>query len=136
LFGELVDMSQTQVSGGLGIKNIDKFSKALRLKWLWHKCDPKERHWKKLLKSYDESVKALFFCSTYMLVGNGRNTPFWESKWLHGTVPKDIAPGLFRLTRYKNRNVAVELRNGNWIRSLPAINSSDLLQEFIMLHTT
>jgi hypothetical protein len=136
LFGELVDMSQTQVSGGLGIKNIDKFSKALRLKWLCHKWDPKERHWKKLLKSHDEPVKALFFCSTYMLVGNGRNTPFWESKWLHGTAPKDIAPGLFRLTRYKNRNVAVELRNGNWIRSLPAINSSDLLQEFIMLHTT
>jgi hypothetical protein len=54
----------------------------------------------------------------------------------HGAAPKDLAPGLFRLTRYKNRNVAAELRNVNWIRSLPAINSSDLLQEFIMLHTT
>jgi hypothetical protein len=54
----------------------------------------------------------------------------------HGAAPKDLAPGLFRLTRYKNRTVAAELRNVNWIRSLPAINSSDLLQEFIMLHTT
>jgi hypothetical protein len=32
--------------GGVGIKDIDKFSSALRLKWLWHKWDPRDRHWK------------------------------------------------------------------------------------------
>jgi hypothetical protein len=57
-------------------------------------------------------------------------------KWLHGAAPKDLAPGLFRLTRYKNRFVVVELRNRNWIRSLSTINTLELLQEFIMLYTT
>jgi hypothetical protein len=69
-----------------------------------------------------------------MHVGNRHNTPFWEVKWLHGAAPKDFAPGLFRRTRFKNRSVAIELRNKNWIRSLKEIPSADLLQEFVMLH--
>lgn len=36
--------------GGLGIKDLDKFGRALRLRWLWHKWDTTERPWKKLLK--------------------------------------------------------------------------------------
>jgi hypothetical protein len=121
--------------GGLGIKDIDKFSRALRMKWLWHKWDPRDRQWKKILKVHDASNRALFFCSTYMHVGNGLNTPFWEAKWLHGAAPKDFALGLFKMARFKNRSVATELRNNNWIRSLVAINTSDFLEKYIMLHT-
>jgi hypothetical protein len=94
--------------GGLGIKDIDKFSRALRMKWLWHKWDPRDRQWKKILKVHDASNRALFFCSTYMHVGNGLNTPFWEAKWLHGAAPKDFALGLFKMARFKNRSVATE----------------------------
>jgi hypothetical protein len=32
--------------GGLGIKDLDKFGRALRLRWLWHSWDAQERPWK------------------------------------------------------------------------------------------
>jgi hypothetical protein len=37
-----------------------------------------------------------FFCSTTVTIGDGRNTPFWESRWLDGIAPKDLAPELFK----------------------------------------
>jgi hypothetical protein len=89
----------------------------------------------KLLKTHDASDKALFFYSTFMLVGNGLKTPFWEAKWLHGAAPKDLAPGIFRRTRFKNRSVAFELRSNNWIRSLTNMNTSELMQEYVILFT-
>jgi hypothetical protein len=33
---------------------------------------------------HDPVDRALFFSSTYIIIGNGENTPFWEAKWLIG----------------------------------------------------
>jgi hypothetical protein len=30
-----------------------------------------------------------------MIVGDGRNTPIWKSRWIDGVAPKDIAPNIF-----------------------------------------
>jgi hypothetical protein len=46
-------------------------------------------------------------------MGNGKNTPFWKVKWLHGAAPEDIEPGLFRMARYKGRTVHYEMQNQN-----------------------
>jgi hypothetical protein len=119
--------------GGLGIKDLDKFSRALRMKWLWHGWDHNDRPWKKMLKISDPTDRQLFFCSTVMHVGDGNNTPFWESRWLNGLSPKDVAPTLYGLTRFKQRSVNKELHNLNWIRSLPDINTSTQLEEFALL---
>jgi hypothetical protein len=64
----------------------------------------------------------MFFNSTYIRIGDGRNTPFWDARWLLGSAPKDFAPKLYNMARFKNRYVHVELRNANWIRSLGDIN--------------
>jgi hypothetical protein len=85
--------------GGLGIKDLDKFSRALRMKWLWYGWDHKDRPWKKLLKISDPTDRQFFFCSPVMNVGDGKNTPFWESRWLNGLSLTDLAPTLFGLTR-------------------------------------
>jgi hypothetical protein len=61
--------------GGLGIKNLVKFSKALRLRWLWHQWDPTEKPWKSLLKVFDPIDSQLFFNSTTIQVGNGKASP-------------------------------------------------------------
>jgi hypothetical protein len=53
-----------------------------------------------------------------IMVGGGKNTPFWESRWINGTSAKEIAPILFKLSRYKYRNVHTELRNSNWITNI------------------
>jgi hypothetical protein len=62
--------------GGLGIKDLDKFDRALRLMWLWFNWDLKERPWRHLLKVTDATDITLFFCSIVMQVGNGHRTPF------------------------------------------------------------
>jgi hypothetical protein len=54
--------------GGIGIKDIEKFSMVLRLRWLWNN---QERQWKKLVKMHDPVDRALFFSSTYIIIGNG-----------------------------------------------------------------
>jgi hypothetical protein len=119
--------------GGLGIKDLEKFSKALRLKWLWLLWDPQDRPGKHLLKVKDPIDRSLFFSSTYMQVGDGKITPFWEARWLHETAPKDIAPNLFKAARFKSRSIATELHNSNWIRNIGPINSPSLLNEYVLL---
>jgi hypothetical protein len=89
--------------GGLGIKDLEKFGKALRLRWLWFHWDTKERSWKHLLKIRDPIDRQLFFASTEIQVGDGKGTPFWEARWLHGAAPKDLAPNLYKIARFKSR---------------------------------
>jgi hypothetical protein len=118
--------------GGLGIKDIDKFRRALRLRWLWNAWDSNPRQWTQLLRIPDPTDRALFFSSTYIQVGDGRNTPFWEAKWLNAATLKDIAPNLYKMARMKNRIVFAELHNHSWIKNLREINSSIMLEEYIM----
>jgi hypothetical protein len=76
----LEDMLEAQEilggGGGLGIKDIENFSRALRLKWLWNSWDKQNRQWKNLVEVHDPIDRALFFSSTYIIIGNGKNTPF------------------------------------------------------------
>jgi hypothetical protein len=81
----------------------------------------------------DHTDRQLFFSSTYVIIGNGLSTPFWEARWLLGSAPKDLAPSLFEIARFKCRTVAVELHNNNWIRNLKHINTSQQLEEFTLL---
>jgi hypothetical protein len=66
-------------------------------------------------------------------VGNGRNTPFWEAKWIQRAAPKDLAPGLFKSAIFKKRSVYSKLKNSNWIRNLGVIDSPELLDEYVTL---
>jgi hypothetical protein len=117
--------------GGLGFKDLENFGIALRLRWLWHKWDTTERHWKHMLKSHDLVDKEFFFNSTYILIGDCKNTLFWKAKWLQRAAPKDIASILYRKARFKNRSVFTELQNCNWIKNICEINTSVLLEEYV-----
>jgi hypothetical protein len=61
------------------------------------------------------------------------NTPFWESRWLCGKSPKEMAPSLFSIARFKNRYVHYKLHNHNWIRNLQGVYSVAQLEEFTNL---
>jgi hypothetical protein len=84
-----------------------------------------------LLRLKDPIDKALFFNSTYITIGNGEDTPFWDARWIQGAAPRDIAPNLYQRAWFKNRSVSTELYKDNWIRN---INNNTLLEEFVMLH--
>jgi hypothetical protein len=77
----------------------------------------------------------LFFSSTYVKVGVGKSTPFWEARWLHEAAPKYIAPSLFKNARFKHRAIATEIHNSSWIKNIGAINCPDLLHEYVLLYT-
>jgi hypothetical protein len=62
--------------GGLGIKDLEKFNRALRLRWLWHHWDEIERPWKHLLKIIDQVDMQLFFSSTVINIGDEKILPF------------------------------------------------------------
>jgi hypothetical protein len=80
--------------GGLGIKDLEKFGRALRLHWFWFNWDAKDRPWKDLLRIHDQIDRALFFTSTVITIGDGKSTLFWKARWLNGVAPKELAPNL------------------------------------------
>jgi hypothetical protein len=56
------------------LSSLEKFSKALRLRWLWYSWNYQEKPWKHLLKIIEKTDIALFSRSTIVSVGDGRNT--------------------------------------------------------------
>jgi hypothetical protein len=86
-----------------------------------------------LLKVTNKLDRHLFFCSTYITIGNGKSTPLWKARWLQGAAPKDVAPNLYSLAKFKTRSVCTELSSNNWIRNLGEITTATQLEEFTML---
>jgi hypothetical protein len=58
---------------------------------------------------------------------------FWESAWLDGQAPRDIAPSLYKLAWRKSNSVAEDLSNDNWTRGLWRMNTAEAMAELIML---
>jgi hypothetical protein len=42
----------------------------------------------------------------------------WGARWVNGAAPREIAHGLYSLTRFKFRRVHTELEDHRWIKSL------------------
>jgi hypothetical protein len=53
---------------------------------------------------------------------------------VQGTSPKEMAPNLFKQVRFKRRSISYEMQNLNWVRNIQNINTTVLLQEFVMLY--
>jgi hypothetical protein len=77
--------------GGLGILHIGKFACALRLSWPSYERKEPKRLRVGSGTPCDEIDMDLFYASTTISIGNDRIAPFWESPWLNGRKPKDIA---------------------------------------------
>lgn len=65
-----------KVYDGLGIKDLERFSRALRLRWLWFEWDADARPWKGLPVPFDEVDRNLFAACTRLEVGNGGKVSF------------------------------------------------------------
>lgn len=95
--------------GGLGILNTDKFAHALRLCWRWYTCKEPNKLWVGLENPCNEDPD-FFHASTTVTVGNGEKSSFWDSPWLLGRKPKDIASLIFKASRRKNWKVREALK--------------------------
>ncbi|WVZ67318.1 hypothetical protein U9M48_016414 [Paspalum notatum var. saurae] len=119
--------------GGLGILDLERFSRALRLRWLWLSWTDRSRPWIGTSPPCDKTDAALFRASTVVTIGNGLSTSFWHDSWLLGRAPMDLAPNLYPLAWRKNKNVHEDLLSLNWTRGLWRMNTVQQLEEFLVL---
>jgi len=87
--------------GGLGILDLERFARALRLCWLWFQWKHTKRAWNGLDLPVDRRDKELFAASTVVTVGDGKKARFWHSSWVDSATPKSIAPTLFKKAKRK-----------------------------------
>jgi hypothetical protein len=95
--------------------DLERFSRALRLRWLWFQWPDVDRPWVGFEVPCDETDKQLFRASTVITIGNGEKA---QSSWLEGKAPRDLAPNLYKLAWRKHNSVAEDLHNYNWTRGL------------------
>ncbi|CAO2150746.1 unnamed protein product [Urochloa humidicola] len=105
-------------NGGLGILDLERFARALRLRWLWHEWVSPDKAWVGTETPCSDIDRLLFTACTTITLGNGKKAAFWHSGWIQGRRPKDIAPNLFNICRPKNMTVASALHHNNWIRDI------------------
>lgn len=63
-------------NGGLGIIELERFSRALRLRWIWYSWDSRQRSWTGMELPVDKEDMALFNAVTRVLLGNGNKATF------------------------------------------------------------
>lgn len=119
--------------GGLGIKNIQNYSRALRLRWPWFRWDSRERPWLGSKVPCNESDLSLFTACTRITIGDGNKTSFWADRWLQGEAPKDIALDIFKISRKKQITVSEAVHEGRWMQGVQNISTAQAIDQLAAL---
>ena len=114
---------------------MEKFSRALRIRWLWFQWTNPERPWNGRAVPVDAEDMALFNAATVVTVGNGLKASFWQSSWIHGRPPANLCPLLYKHSRRNNRTVREAVMNGSWIGDIAYNLNHELLIEYFKLWT-
>ncbi|KAM0843543.1 hypothetical protein ACQ4PT_057637 [Festuca glaucescens] len=126
-------VSRLKSLGGLGILDLNMFSRALRLRWKWYEWTDRTRPWIGTRMPCDQVDSYLFDACTKITLGKGNIAKIWTSKWLDGAAPAELAPNLYKLTRLKKLSVEHAMASDKWMTGLNRINSEAQLREFTML---
>jgi len=103
--------------GELSILDLEKFSRALRLQWLWLDWTEESKPWASSELPSDDT-DLLLFEACHHFNWRRQQGPGWQDKWIDRSAPKYIAPSLFKLIRRKNNSVAIVLSSLRWIHIL------------------
>lgn len=126
-------MQRPKILGGLGVLDLELFSRALSYAGCGTNWAEPDRPWVGLQVPCNEVDQQLFRLSTKVILGDGCKAKFWDSAWLDGCAPRDIAPRLYRLAWRKNQSVAEDLNNNNWTRVLWKMTQAEEMVELINL---
>jgi hypothetical protein len=110
----------------LGVLNIDKFARALRLWWPWVKWKNKEKIWVGLGNPCTAEDMEFFYAASTITVGSGGKASFWETPWLDVKKLKEIALLNF-LASKKKWSIKKAMENIDWIGK---INTSEVFSYY------
>jgi hypothetical protein len=119
--------------GGLGIFDIEKFGRALRLRWPWYAWADQARPWQGMTLPCDATDMELFRASTDITIGDGAKCLFWHDRWMPGGALKLQYPELFAIASRKS--LLKELQDRNWLRSLFRLSTAAELAQLVKLWT-
>ena len=74
--------------GGMGVPDLDKFGRALRLRWLWQEWGDDPKPWVGTDVPCNNIDRLLFNASTRVTIGDGNRARFWHHSWLDGEAPR------------------------------------------------
>ena len=117
--------------GSLGLPNLDMFSRALRLRWLWFEWRAPDRPWVGMPPPCDRTDRDLFAAATRIQIGDGGRASFWESTWLGDAPLSQLFPSLHAQSRRKSRTVVDALRDHQWVRDLRPDMPPPALAQFL-----
>ena len=121
--------------GGLGVLDLERFGRALRLRWPWLAWTDETRPWRGMATPCDDIDMELFRASTVVTLADGAKCLFWLDAWAQGGALRHQFPELFAIATRKRRTVQKEMENNNWIRSLARISTGRHLEQYIRLWT-
>ncbi|WVZ95975.1 hypothetical protein U9M48_041672 [Paspalum notatum var. saurae] len=121
--------------GGLGVLDLNRFARALRVRWLWQQWEAPNAPWAGLEIPCNDTDKLLFATATTIKIGDGARTSFWHCAWAKGRRPKDIAPDIFTASRERKMSLREALDEQTWVRriDLQAIHTVEHLKQFVEL---
>jgi hypothetical protein len=99
----------------LGILDLGRFNRALRLRWQWLRWKQSSKPWVVQPAFESPMEQQLFRMCTSIKLGNVHNTRFWHDRWLHGSTPAELASSLLRFAWHNNLTVVKALRGRNWM---------------------
>jgi hypothetical protein len=115
--------------GGIGLTDLERFGRALRLRWLWFQWKTPNKPWCNMELPIDNTDEALFTAATKVTVHNGCWARFWTSSLINGRSPAALFPALFNHSKRKKRSVA----NGTWIEDVLHDTTPALFAEYFTL---
>ncbi|WVZ95285.1 hypothetical protein U9M48_041070 [Paspalum notatum var. saurae] len=120
---------------GLGVLDIHRFARALRLRWLWRQWEDPDAPWVGPEIPCNDTDKHLFAAATRIEIGDGTKTSFWHCAWAKGRRPKDIAPDIFAASQGRKLSVREALTDQAWVHciDLQRIQSADHIKQFVEL---
>ncbi|PVH37097.1 hypothetical protein PAHAL_6G245400 [Panicum hallii] len=120
----------------MGILDLDLFSRALRLRWLWYEWTSPNRPWVGTEPPANAVDRQLFRASTVVTLGDGSKAIFLAIFMATRTGANgslSCLPDLFKLAWRKNKIVQEELVNLNWTRGLWKTQTIEEMANFVKL---
>lgn len=120
--------------GELGIIELERFIRALQLRWLWFYWSNLKRPWHGTEMPVNADDLAVFKAATVVTIRNGCKASFWHSSWLDGQPPGQPMPGaVHKHSKRKNRTVREALLNLKWVCDVAYNLNHELLDEYFRL---